>query len=231
MEITCLGSGSTGNSYIVHQEGYTYLLDAGVNIRKITSNVNLNELDFAFISHEHKDHALNLEKLENRLEHLYYGKNINDFQKMSYKAENKGKIKIYAFPIEHGKCKNAGLIVETENECLLYATDFTICKYNLKHFKFTHLMVELNYDDELMKVAEKNLKRLRQINTHMSFNGLKTFISKCINTQLLEEIILIHLSTETELIDRDIIAAKSKLEFKTKIGICKGRGGIEWYGG
>jgi len=231
MQITCLGSGSTGNSYIVHQEGYTYLLDAGVNIRKITSNVNLNELDFCFISHEHKDHALNLEKLENRLEYLYYGKNINDFQKMSYKAENKGKIKIYAFPIEHGKCKNAGLIVETENECLLYATDFTICKYNLKHFRFTHLMVELNYDDELMKVAEKNLKRLRQINTHMSFNGLKTFISKCINTQLLEEIILIHLSTETELIDRDIIAAKSKLEFKKKIGICKGRGGIEWYGG
>lgn len=231
MQITCLGSGSTGNSYIVHQEGYTYLLDAGVNLRKITSNINLNEIDFAFISHEHKDHALNLEKLQLRLPYCWYGKTINDFTKMSYKAENKGKIKIYALPIEHGKCRNAALIVETENECLLYATDFTICKYNLKHFKFTHLMVECNYDDELMKVAEKNLKHLRQINTHMSFNGLKTFISKCINMQNVEQIILIHLSTESELVDRDIIAMKSQIEFKKQIGLCKGRGGIDWYGG
>ena len=229
MEIKCLGSGSSGNSYIVHQEGITYLLDAGVNFRKIVSNINLNELEFCFISHEHKDHSANLENLQKRCVEIIQGNLIQEFTKISSKRVKSGKYQLFAFPIKHGECKNAALIVKTENECLLYATDFSICKYDLKQFKFTHIMVECNFDEELMRKAPKDYKHLRQINTHLGFNGLKTFLSKAVDLTSVEEIILIHLSTEAELVDRKIIMMKAQLEWQHKrIGICKQYGGIDY---
>ena len=231
MKIECLGSGSSGNSYIVHQEGFTYLLDAGVNFKKIISNINLNELEFCFISHEHKDHSANLENLLKRGVNVVYGKTIQDFTKISQKWLKSTKYNLFAFPIKHGDCKNAALIVQSENECLLYATDFSVCKYNLKQFKFTHIMVECNFDEELMRKAPKDYKHLRQINTHLGFNGLKTFLNKAVDLTSVEEIILIHLSTEAELVDRKIISMKAKFEWQNKkIGICLQRGGID-YGG
>ncbi len=232
MEIKCLGSGSTGNSYVVHQEGFTYLLDAGVDYRKIAANISLNKLDFAFISHAHLDHSFQHDKLAIRNVKIILGKLINDFTKVALTSQKRAKIKIYAFPIKHGECKNAALIVQTENECLLYATDFNICEYNLKQFNFTTIMVECNYDEALMKNAPQDLKHLRQINTHMGFEGLKTFIDKRIDIKPVQEIILIHLSTEAPLIDREILALKAQAQWKNKkIGICKQRGGIDWYGG
>lgn len=230
MEIKCLASGSTGNCYIVHQEGVKYILDAGVHIRKIISNVNLNEIDFAFISHEHKDHSESLVNLQTKGVGTIYGKYVEDFKKMALTGKNGQNIEIYLFPIKHGSCRNSAIIVKTQNECLLYATDFSLCRYDLKAFKFTHLMVECNYDDAKMKIATMNYKRLRQVNTHMSYNGLETFIDKAIDLTSVEEIYLIHLSTEAELIDKNIIALKAQLKFKKRIGICEQFGGINFYG-
>ena len=231
MEITCLGTGSSGNCYIINQEGITYLLDAGVDFRKIMANVNLNDVEFAFISHEHKDHSLNLEKLENRRVKTIYGKLINKFTKMAITSQNKVNITIYTFPIHHGECKNSALIVQTENECLLYATDFSLCEYNLKKLKFTHIMVECNFDEELMRKAPQDYKHIRQFNTHMGFKGLQTFIDKAIDTEPIQEIILIHLSTEIDLVDREILSLKAQARWRgKKIGIAKQRGGVDWYG-
>lgn len=236
MNINCLGSGSTGNSYIINQEGITYLLDAGVDFRKIKANINLNNLNFAYISHEHKDHSLDLENLELRGVKTYYGKLIDNFTKMPTKGLKYDEIELYAFPIEHNYkddiCKNAGLIVKTETECLLYATDFSVCKYNLKKFNFTTIMVECNFEEEKMRKAPKTYKYERQRWSHMGFDGLVTFIDKAINIEPVQNIILIHLSTEERLIDREIVMMKAKAKWRNKkIGICRQYGGIDWNGG
>lgn len=231
MEIKCLGSGSSGNSYIVNQEGITYLLDAGVDLKKIIANVNLNDVDFAFVSHEHLDHSLNLKKLELRRVKTIYGKLTDKFTKTLITGSKCSNLTIYTFPIKHGEIKNAGIIVKTQSECLLYVTDFNICEYDLKQFNFTHILAECNYDEELMKIAPQDYKHLRQINTHMGFKGLKTFIDKAINIKPVQELILIHLSTEMELIDREILSMKAQARWRGKrIGISRQRGGIDWYG-
>lgn len=231
IEVECLGSGSKGNCYIVHQDGFTYLLDAGIVLKKVVAKINLNKIDFVFISHKHKDHSLNEENLDFRGVKILKGINTREFEEIGYNKLKNTKIKVYAFPIYHGECKNFGLIVQTENECLLYATDFSICKYNLKQFKFTEILVECNYDEELMKLAVKDYKLIRQINTHMGFNGLKTFIAKAVDISNAKEILLIHLSNQAGLIDKEIILDKAKLEWKNKkIGICLQRGGV-YFGG
>lgn len=230
MQIKCLGTGSKGNAYIISQEGITYLLDCGVDLKKITANINLNNLDFCFISHEHKDHSLNLENLRFRGVEIIEGKFIRDFTEIASISLKSSNLRVFALPIEHGSCKNAALIVKTANECLLYATDFNLCKYDLKTFKFTHLLVECNYDDNLMLKAPKDIKHLRQINTHMSYEGLKKFISLSIDFKKVKELYLIHLSNEAELIDKDIILEKAKRDFKCKVGICKHFGGVDFGG-
>lgn len=229
MDIKSLGSGSTGNCYIVKQNNITYLLDAGVDFKKIVANINLNKLDFAFISHEHKDHSLNLEKLVLRGVQVIEGRNTQVFHKNENLGQFLPNTSLYTFPIEHGECKNAGIIVKTEDECLLYCTDFNICKYDLSDFEFTHIIVECNYQEDLMDKAPKDYKRLRQINTHMGYEGLKVFI-KHLNTSKVEFILLVHLSTEAELIDRETLGLRAKLDFHKKIGVAKQRGGIDWYG-
>lgn len=229
MKITCLGTGSKGNCYIIEQEGYKYLLDCGIDFKKIITNVNLNEIDFCYVSHEHKDHSLNLENLLKRRVKVIEGRLIQVFQEIAFKNLKQGKLRLFAFPVWHGSCANSGLIVQTENECLLYATDFSRCKYNLKSINFTHLMVECNYDEAFMsRIQEKTIKHIRQQNTHMGFNGLTTFISKAINLEPVQEIILIHLSNEAELIDRDVIREKAMYLFKKRVGICKRLGGIDY---
>ena len=132
MEITCLGSGSTGNSYIVHQEGYTYLLDAGVNLRKITSNINLNEIDFAFISHEHKDHSEAMNGLISHGVQVIYGGLAKAWKKQKINKGFDGNI--YTFGVEHGEAICNAIIIETKKDTILYATDFNICKWDLSMF-------------------------------------------------------------------------------------------------
>ena len=229
MKIKSLGSGSTGNCYLVEQDGITYILDAGVDFKKIISNINLNKVDFAFISHEHMDHSLNQEKLVLRGVKVIEGRNTQVFSKNENLSQFYPNMSIFTFPIEHGECQNAGLIVKTKNECLLYCTDFNICKYDLSDFKFTHIIVECNYQEDLMQRAPTDYKRLRQINTHMGFEGLKIFMQH-LDISNVEWILLVHLSTEAELIDRDTLGLKAKLEWHKKIGVARKMGGIDWYG-
>jgi hypothetical protein len=82
-----------------------------------------------------------------------------------------------------------------------------------------------------MKLAVKDYKLIRQINTHMGFNGLKTFVAKAVDISNVKEILLIHLSNQAGLIDKEIILDKAKLEWKNKkIGICLQKGGV-YFGG
>lgn len=229
MEIKSLGSGSTGNCYLVNQDGITYILDAGVDFRKIVKNINLNDVNFAFISHEHKDHSLNKEKLVLRGVKIVDGPSVETFTKNKNSGKFNPELSLYTFPIDHGDCKNSGLIVQTKNECLLYCTDFKLCKYDLSDFDFTHIIVECNYQEDLMQKAPTDYKHLRQINTHMGFDGLKIFM-KGLNLEKVEFIVLVHLSTEAALIDRELLGLRAKLEWHKKIGIAKQQGGIDWYG-
>lgn len=59
IQIKVVGTGSSGNSYIVEWQGTKILLDAGVQgglIRKANGN-RLSDISAAFITHKHKDHA------------------------------------------------------------------------------------------------------------------------------------------------------------------------------
>lgn len=59
MKLTCIGTGSKGNSWLVQTENNNILLDAGVKPSKIrdVTNLQITDIDYVLLSHEHKDHS------------------------------------------------------------------------------------------------------------------------------------------------------------------------------
>ncbi len=225
INIKCLGTGSTGNCYLINLGGGCIILDAGISVANIIEQQNLNEVDFAFISHQHKDHARSFDKLKFRGVDTLDGFTNQEFIKIQKLSKFGGEYTIYQFPIEHGECNNNGIIIKYDDECILYLTDFSICKYNLHQFKFTHVLIECNYVEE--KVNPKDIKMQRQINTHMGLQGCIRYL-ETLNLENCKEIDLIHMSpTVGDSIKMGSVIHK---RFGIRTGVCKQFGGIEYYG-
>ena len=216
----CLATGSSGNCYLVNLGGGCIILDAGIPVQKIVENVNLNDVIFACVSHEHKDHAKSMKDLQKRnVEVLYGGKNERT---LVNKCANH---KIIQVPIHHGETINNAFIILYGNECILYATDFNLCEYDLKAFRFTRVIVECNFIDD--KIEAIDIKTKRQINTHMSLNGLKVFLDS-LNLSGCEEIDLIHMSQGYG--NQIIMGSSIYAKYKIPTCVCEQFGGVSSYG-
>jgi phosphoribosyl 1,2-cyclic phosphodiesterase len=211
----------------------TLLLDAGVKtLEEIIKETNLNDITFAFISHEHIDHSRLQEKLDLRGVYIIDGKLIQDFTEMPLNSRFSGLNSIYAFNVEHGKNENdrvncAGLIVQSENECLLYITDFNLCEWDLSDFEFTHVMVECNYIKLLALASNDYMRASENIYRHRELDGTINFL-KSLNLSKCEEIILMHLSTSFS--NPIVMGSKVYKEFGIRTGVCRSKGGIDYYG-
>ena len=225
--LKCLATGSSGNCYLLNVGSSTILLDAGIPIEKITANTNINSIDFAFISHEHKDHSLSTNKLVLRGVKILDGITNQEVVKSQINAKNGGLLRVWQIPVHHGSTNNNALVVKTDEECVLYATDFNICDYDLSDFKFTRVIVECNYIDKLLP-QDMDFKTRRQINTHMGLNGLMIFLDK-LDLSKCQELDLIHMSQGYG--DSVLMGAKIYAKYRIRTGVCKQFGGIEYYGG
>ena len=226
MEFNCIGTGSSGNCYLIKLDGSYILLDAGVRIEKITKEINLNNLSFCFISHEHKDHSLSRGKLIFRGVSILDGKIIRKFEKIQNFSQNKAKFDLYCFPVEHGECNCSGLIVKNDNECILYITDFNNCIYDLSCFKFTSVIIECNYIKEQAINADNYLRTKENINRHLSLDGCDMFLSK-LDLSKCNEIILTHFSEHFS--NPIYMGSYINDKYKIKTVCCKKFGGYNIY--
>lgn len=233
MKFQCLGTGSSGNCYLIQLGSSYILLDAGVQFKKITKAINLNNLDFAFISHEHKDHSLCEENLRYRAVSILNGNTIQDFVKIAKFSQFSAELSIFLFPLEHGECKNGGIIIKKNGnskgeqaECVLYATDFTVCKYDLSAFKFTSVIVECNYLKEKVIDTPEFMRTKENIYRHLSLEGCDLFLSKLDLSQC-KEIILCHFSDNYS--DAIYMGSYINSKYKIKTLCCRKLGGYDTY--
>lgn len=226
MEFKCLGTGSSGNCYIVTTiNGSNILLDAGVDAKKIIKEINLNDVDLCFISHEHTDHSKSQNKLVKRGIKVL-APTIQFFAKTLVQAKCGEELLVYLFPVEHGDCNCCGIIIKTLNECILYITDFTICKYDLSEFEFTHVIVECNYIEENVVKSDETSRVLENIQRHQSLQGCDLFLSK-LNLNKCKEIILIHFSENYS--DPIFMGSYIHQKYGIKTLCCKKLGGYDTY--
>ena len=228
MEITCYGTGSTGNCYLIKTDGSSILLDAGLPLNKVLKDTNLNNISFAFISHEHKDHSKEMKNLVLRGVQIVDGGITTEWRKHQINKNFRGNC--YTFGVKHDTTCN-GIVIETKEDTILYITDFNLCKWNLSMFQFTSIIVECNFVEDNISQAmiDSDIKIKRQINTHMGLNGLEKFLDT-LNLTKCKEIILIHQSTDTRLFDEYKVKMHIFGKYLIPVGIAQPRGGIDWIG-
>lgn len=226
MKFKCLGTGSSGNCYLIQLGDDNILLDAGVSIKKIIKNINLNNLAFAFISHEHLDHSKSLQNLRFSGVECIEGTNIQSFTKISINDKIDTKMSVWCFPVKHGDTKNSGIIIKNHNECILYVTDFTICDYDLFDFKFTSVIVECNYLTRKVIQNGELIRTKENIYRHLSLKGCELFLSK-LNLTKCKEIILVHFSDDYS--EPIYMGCYINDRFGIKTLCCKKNGGYDTY--
>lgn len=209
MKLTVLGSGSSGNCYLLQNENETLIIECGLPYKTILKGLdfNLENVVGCLVSHEHKDHSKAIkELLENGID-IYMSKGTwRTFGYISHRlhfiqSEKQiqiGNFTILPFEAEHDAAEPLGFLIQhKEIGKLLFITDSYYCKYKFKGVN--HIMIECNYSEDILRENLENevihpVLRDRLIKSHFSLENVKEFL-KANDLSKVRNLMLIHLSS------------------------------------
>lgn len=241
MDLTVLGSSSSGNCYILSNDTEALVIECGVSLKEVKKAVdfNISKIVGAIVTHEHGDHskyvreflaaridvfmslgtgsALGFVSSEHR--HLLP---IPIDKGEKFKA---GNFTIIPFDVKHDCREPFGyLINHPETGNVLFATDTYYLPYKFEGLN--NVMLECNYREDILrrnidagKIPYSHYNRL--LESHMSFDTcLEALLANDISN--VNNIVLIHLSdsnsNEYEFVN-DIHNATCKRVFVAKKGL------------
>lgn len=211
LELTVIGTGSKGNSYLLRAgEDDLLLLDAGVNLTKIVACVpKFSRVAACLVTHEHMDHAKSAKKLAmlgvptvmspGTARAVFGGEQSPAIREMAaLETRRFGPFIVRAFPTEHDAAEPLGFLARyaPTGETLLYATD----TYYLRHkFPGVHYwLVECSFEEEIVdaqlargEIDEALARRLKR--SHMSLRRLCDAL-RANDLRATRAVVLVHLS-------------------------------------
>lgn len=211
MKLTCLGSSSAGNCYLLQADsGEALILDCGIPIKEIKKGLdwNIKGIMGVLCTHKHSDH----------------NKSLKDFINMgipvfapylsleSMKMETEFNIRMFDLTTIDGSwthtnadgtpCPIYGfLITHREMGRMLYITDCELIKWKFRDIN--HILLGVNYDKDL--VDTDNPKANHVFRGHLSIDTACDFV-KANDSDSLQNVIMCHLSSENA--DKDIFIEK-----------------------
>lgn len=196
MIINTLGSGSSGNCYLLTSKttNKQIILDCGISLREIIKHKNFNgirNVDFAFSSHNHQDHRKYAQDIKK------CGIKLITEEDLGNKVRQIGQWNILLFEVAHN-VKNCGIVIAdtTTNQKLCYVTDFSSMP---KIEGIDIWLYEINHDDKtVLKALEKDTLESVHINNSLkNHNSLEKAIEyfKALKYPP-KQIILCHLSND-----------------------------------
>lgn len=222
MKFKCLGSGSSGNCYVLDNGEQTLILDCGVNIRdiKVGLDFRIDNVACCLVTHRHSDHSRALKKIRKFGFDVYAPYESEEKSNKAIIKKVFGTYTVYAFQVPHNDTENYGFLIESKGEKLLYLTDFEYSPFNFQSQKVNHFIIECNYIDEL--VDEDRPNYVHKILGHCGLSTAKDFVD--VNrTENMKNIILVHLGEDTT--DRQqIVDTISKVANKGNFVECAYKG-------
>lgn len=188
MKLKVLGSGSSGNCYLLEHENQTLIIDCGISIKDIKRGLDwdLSKVVGVVASHGHTDHIKSLKDIRNMgINTLTPFNSEKMWQKTTF-----GNFHIQSFDVPHNDTKNVGFLITVADQKILYLTDLEYCPYSFAKTKVNHILIECNYADEYLDKDLPNYEH--KIRGHCSLDTCKEFI-KTNNSDALRSVILIHL--------------------------------------
>lgn len=215
MKLTCLGSSSAGNCYLLQADnGETLILDCGIPIKEIKKGLdwNIKGIVGVLCTHKHLDHSKSVKDFETMgipICEPYKALLMNQFLANSYFT-----VRAFDLTTVDGRwthtdangepCPIFGfLITHKEMGRMLYITDCELIKWKFKDIN--HILLGVNYDKDL--VDTDNPKANHVFRGHLSIDTACDFV-KANDSDSLQNVIMCHLSSENA--DKDSFIAKMK---------------------
>lgn len=193
LSLKVLATGSKGNCYLLSTDDETLILDCGVKVSDIKKGLNFNISRIAGVvcSHEHKDHNLSLEHLRNMGLKIFAPYEFGDVNSAHV---NMGEFDVTSFKVPHNGIHNSGFLIKVKDQKLLYLTDLEYCPYTFKKQTINHVLIECNYQNELVDRYAPNYQH--KLKGHCSLETCKSFLEKGLGDGV-ESVILIHMGEES----------------------------------
>ena len=249
LEFISFGSGSSGNCAYIGIRGMGgVLIDAGVDYKTVLSELErnyipLDKISGIIITHDHSDHVRYAYSLLRKLpKMLVYctprtlsgmlrrhniSSRIKDYHKPIFKEFDfqAGPLTITPFEVSHDGTDNVGFSILAGNKRFVVATDMGILtdRANFYIAKANYLMIETNYDNEMLERGRYPLHlkaRIRSNIGHLCNDFTASYLAG-IWEKKLTDIFLCHLSEDNNTPEIALKAVRSQL---TSHGIAVGDG-------
>lgn len=208
MKLTVLGSGSSGNCYLLQNKDEILIVECGLPYKTIIKGLNFNLIDVVgcLVTHEHKDHSKAIKELISNGIDVYGSSgtlkatDAGNYRAQVIESENQvsiGDFTVLPFETEHDAVEPLGFLIQhNDMGKLLFITDSYYCQYNFKGLN--HIMIECNYSMDIVNENfEKGLihpvLRNRLLKSHFSLENVKEFL-KATDLSQVRDIVLLHLS-------------------------------------
>lgn len=209
MRLTCAGSGSNGNCYLLQTDNDILILDAGISIKTVLPIIDfqISKISGILVSHSHSDHdgyASGWKERGIKVVRPFDDSNKNT----TIKKGSTFSFKPFKLIDSQGRwvhtngdgteCPIYGYYIKLpNNEILVYATDIEFIKYKFKNVN--HFLIESNYDLEELENENNNNKSSKHL--HHVFQGHHSIQAACKFIQAnmsdeLKTVTLCHLSLQ-----------------------------------
>lgn len=211
MRLTVLGSGSSGNGYVLQNEHEALVLECGCKVKDCLRALafKAEKVRGCLVTHEHGDHAKYMEQYMSYFP-VYCSQGTASAPNMRYGSLRRpvvlqplktvciGGFSIRPIDVQHDAAEPFGYIIKhDEIGTLLFATDTYYVKYTIPNL--TNIMIECNYS---LPILNENVRKglipaalkNRTLDSHMSLAHLKEMLAAN-DLRNVSRIVLIHLSS------------------------------------
>lgn len=201
MKMTVLGSGSSGNCYLLDDGKEILVIEAGIPFEEVKKAIDyqVSRIVGVLSSHSHMDHRKYLHEYEEAGIPVVKGNQMVTLDCSYIKADNRysfGNYKVMAFPCVHDVPCYGYVIFHMKMGRLVFVTDTEYVKYRFSNVH--HIMVEANYAQDIIDENVNNgiipeSLRKRIMKSHTSLETAKGIV-KANKNPMLRNVVLLHLS-------------------------------------
>lgn len=235
MKTFALASGSSGNCFYVESSNEKkFLIDLGLSFsrtKEILSekNIDIEDIDAVFITHEHSDHCCGLETSLKKLDCVFFlskgtqnALNISSGKIKNIKNHdivNIGDIRVFAVSKPHDAKEALSFVFECEGKKIGCFTDLGYVTDEIKHIikSLDIVYFETNYCEQYIKGKDYNINYLNRLISDKGHLGLT---QACEILPLLcngnQKIILSHISENTNTYENAYFMVKKAFEEVSK---------------
>jgi len=199
--LTCLGSSSLGNGYIIRADNEVLILEAGMPFKECAKalDYDIGQVKVVITTHGHFDHSKYISQYKAHGLRVYctpeYAPKSDCYYMMLGLRYVFGKFKVTPIEVPHGDCQCYSYVIDHPSfGRLCFITDAERFSYQLQGINT--LMIEANYSDDIRVDAMLNGAELRaQSRNHMEIGETINTINR-LKSPDLQHVILLHLSQQ-----------------------------------